>query len=203
MTYTSDGTNFATPYTLGSAGSGPFNSFLGPALAVFNNEMVLGYIDQYTGYADFAASTDGRTFSGPATISSQTTASAPSLAVYNGVLYSAIQSTTNHQLVIDSSTNGQVFSNETSYPGITMGSAPAISGSNYGLVVAFMSNDSYHILFTTSGPSGSQLASPASEYSGIRMGSAPGLSTGFDASVLYLAFQSNDSYHWLFVTKTE
>jgi hypothetical protein len=77
---------------------------------------------------------------------------------------------------------------------------------NGALVVTFQSNDQYRVLVQTTGFSQQTITSPAPTfYDNIRMGSSPsmiatpGFPTGYS---MYLAFKSNDSYNWFFITES-
>jgi len=201
MVDSTDGVNFSAPYAIEAPGIGPFYSSSSPSLTVFNNQLIIAYLDLSSGYERYSTSTNGATFVGPGPISTYTASSAPALTAYNGILYASFQEASNHDLVVATSQDGSAFTYQTAYSGIQIGGQPSMVGSVYGLVVSFRSNDGYHVLFVTSGNSAAGLAVPATGYTGIRMGSDPGMAV-FGTNQIYLAFQSNDSYHILFVTHT-
>lgn len=204
LMYSSDGVNFSTPYAVASVG-GNFQSGTSPALTAFNGLLYIAYVDAYTSYPSFASSADGVTFSGSASTSTYTTASPPALAVFNNQLVSAIQAP-NHMLVLDVSTDGISFGAHYPYPNILMGTSPSLAVYNLSkLVVTFQSNDQYHLLFQATGYDAATMANPATGYAGIKIGDATAMAFGGLSgapSYLYCAFQSDDSYHVLFITKS-
>lgn len=195
LTYSTNGSTFATPYQAVVTTGGYLNSSTGPALAVYNGQLYIAYSYEYSGYVVYDVSSNGMQFTGPVEVSGQPSSNIPALAVANNTLYAALQSTTTHQLVVDTY-NGSYFTDEKIYP-TTIGSPPAMVGAFNGLVVAFKSNDSYNRLFELTGSTGATLQTPATEYP-TTLPNAPGLAQ-YNGTV-YLTFQSNDKYHVLFGT---
>jgi hypothetical protein len=204
MTYTSNGSTFATPFVLEGLGN-PYMSGVAPALAAFDGQLWIAWVDYYTSTIDYAytyypsipADWPGNGVGGPGPGTGISLP--PAMAVWNNTLFLSYQDTTSHKLVVQQWIGNQ-WSDWYSYPGILMGSGPAMATAFNGLVVGFKSNDKYNWLFNTVGESTSSFSSPAYGYSEILMKAGPGM-TADASNIVYVAFQSNDSYHWLFMTK--
>lgn len=207
MTYTTDGTDFVTPYMASTSGFAIRG--YAPAMTVFDNQLWLAWISSATpgdsgGYAvEYSNSDDGITWPGSASAGTDGWLVPPTLMAYDDTLYIAESQPGTNDLVLGEWT-GSFFTGFYTYPSIQVGSRPEMSDSNEGLLIAFKNNSNNYgswiscTLVYDEGPSGcSTTVNPIPTVNKFSLLDGPGIvfNNGLDPSLFlfYRAENGSDS----------